>query len=163
MAEGNRTGDDRPGQTQTGGRIQENIETHLNDEGGEHFMELMSLKQIGEVLGVKKNALIGFKGRRNLKPLNKGKVEGSCKPVHFFDPAPFFEYYANKEKLAEKPTIEEVAQCESVEEYPAMAPPLPILTPELMYAFKEIFGNNGAICVLRNNYGLNDIDDITAS
>jgi len=162
LAEGNRTGDDRPGQTQTGGRIQENIETHLNGKEGEHLMELMTIKQLATRFGRKYCSVFEWAKNRNIKPVKIERVPGVARLVQFYDPAPFFEFYVGREKPAEKlpyekPTIEEVAQGESVEEYPSMAPPLPVLTPERIYALNEVFGSTGAINVLRNNYGLNDI------
>ncbi len=168
VVEGNRTGDDRPGQAEISGRIQENIKTdRITEKEGEHLMEeLMTLKEISKITGKKYKTLYYFAWEHKIKPVQKEKVAGKC-PAGMYDPTPFFEKYG---KLALTKADEEVyhQQEESeviqkafedlenqAEEFPSMAPPLPTLTPELIYALRDVIGGEFTRNVLRNNYGLN--------
>lgn len=173
VAEGNRTGDDRPGQAETGGRIQENIETdRIIKKDGERIAEnLMTLRQIANLTGKIYKDVYNWAKNNGVKPFEKRRIENCKKPVFHFDPQPFFERFGKKENSEkppyEKPTIEPATPEESrealnqfyeetaKEEYPQVAPPLPTLTPELICAFKDVCGANGAMNILRYNYGLN--------
>lgn len=131
-------------------------------------MEPMTYKQMAEITGKSTRTLRWFSKQHSIAPITPG---GAYKPATF-DPAPFLEHYAadktkprkksgpkpKKDKvIQDKPGEETQAHYEEAAEYPAVAPPLPVLTPELIYAFKDVFGPTGTISVLRNNYGLNDI------
>lgn len=178
VAEGNRTGDEGPGQTQAGDCIQENFEENRiieNERKGER-MELMTLKQIGAAIGKSYWLLNDYARNHKIKPVKRENQPGVGGPAGMYDPAPFFEKFgkaeSTNEKLPyEKPTIEPATHEESqealnqfyeetaAEEYPSIAPPLPGLTPELILAFKEVMGTQGAMNVLRYNYGLNWIGE----
>lgn len=169
VVEGNRTGDDRPGQVETGGRIQENIEKDriIEKEGERIVDELMSLKQIASITGKNYKFIYNWARYNDVKPIEKRKVPGCDKLVLHFDPRPFIEkfgkldmtkadeevYHQQKESEVIQGAFEDLEN--QAEEFPSMAPPLPTLTPEFIYALRDVIGEEFTRNVLRNNYGFN--------
>lgn len=169
VVEGNRTGDDRPGQTEISGRIQENRETDriIEKEGERIVEELMSLKQIASITGKNYKFIYNWAQYNDVKPIEKRKVPGCNKLVLHFDPRPFIEkfgklamtkadeevYHQQKESEVIQDAFEDLEN--QAEEFPSMAPPLPTLTPEFIYALRDVIGEEFTRNVLRNNYGFN--------
>lgn len=172
VVEGNRAGDDRPGQAETGGRIQENRETdRIIEKEGERIVEpklmTLNLNQIASITGKNYKFIYNWARYNDVKPIEKRKVPGCNKLVLHFDPRPFIEkfgklamtkadeevYHQREKSEVIQDTFEDLEN--QAEEFPSMAPPLPTLTPEFIYALRDVIGEKFTRNVLRNNYGFN--------